>query len=131
MASRDIGGRARSSRRPSCRHGGRKSWVDQGSIFSRNDKCNERNSDGLSLGGNGRGNNQSRRRSSSDSSERARDDGGDGLNNGGGGDVGRWGRESDGWWQASDDGRVLRNVRMADTQEVLERLADIGVILAP
>ena len=107
------------------------SWVDQGGISSGDDKLNERNSDGLSLGGNDSGNNRSRRRPSSDSSDRARDDGGDGLNNGGGGDVGRWGRESDGWWQASDDGRVLRNIRLADTQEILERLANIGIILAP
>lgn len=34
-------------------------------------------------------------------------------------------------WQESDDGRVLRNVRLADAQEVFERRDDIGVILAP
>ncbi|PWW76563.1 hypothetical protein C7212DRAFT_357694 [Tuber magnatum] len=98
----DIGCGTRSSRGLSCRHGGRGSRVDQGGVSSRNDKRDARNGDG---------------RSSDDSSNRARDNGGDGLNNGGDGDVGWRGRECDGWWQTSDDGRVLRNVRLADTQE--------------
>ncbi|CUS15870.1 unnamed protein product [Tuber aestivum] len=127
----DIGGRARSSGGLSCRHGSRSSRVDQGGIGGRDDKLNEGNCDGKSLGGSGGGNNRSGGRSGGDSSNRARDNGGDGLNNGGDGDVGRWGRECDGWWQTSGDGRVLRDVRLADTQEIFERLADIGVVLAP
>ncbi|CAZ81582.1 unnamed protein product [Tuber melanosporum] len=127
----DIGG-AGPSGGVSCRRGGGgEGRVDQGGINGGDDELDDRNGGSLDLGGGGGGNDISGGGSGGDGGDRARDDSRDSLNDGGDGDVGRRGRESDGRWQAGDDGGVLRNVRLADTQEVFKRLAYVGIVLAP